>query len=181
MKFSTVAASVALFGTVALAVPGKVVYQTEIQTITSCAPEIKDCPSRATATPVAPACPGGADCPAPPAYTHALPIPSKSPEQPPYPCTGDKCPTEPKPPVGTGVPSHPAAPKPPMGTGVPSVPKPPMGTGLPNKPTGTGSYTVPKNTSAPAIPSTPAYEGAASTNAFSVVALIAAAGALFLA
>lgn len=50
MKFSTVAASAVLFSSVVIAMPNKVVYETEVVTITSCAPEVVDCPY-ATPTP----------------------------------------------------------------------------------------------------------------------------------
>ncbi|KAI5847802.1 hypothetical protein DFP73DRAFT_543207 [Morchella snyderi] len=48
MRFSAIAVSAAVFG-VAMAVPA-VVYETEVVTITSCAPEKTNCPGRATAT-----------------------------------------------------------------------------------------------------------------------------------
>lgn len=44
MKFSTVTASAVLFGSMVIAMPANVVYETEVVTITSCAPEVTDCP-----------------------------------------------------------------------------------------------------------------------------------------
>lgn len=53
MKFSTVAASAVLFGSMVMAMPPQsVVYETEVVTITSCAPEVTDCPYRTTVEPV---------------------------------------------------------------------------------------------------------------------------------
>ncbi|TGZ79184.1 hypothetical protein EX30DRAFT_119135 [Ascodesmis nigricans] len=147
MKFSTVAATVALFGAVAIAAPGEVVYQTEMVTITSCAPDVESCAGKPSATPI-PEAPASSIPEAVPSVPAEIEEPSSSVVVPP---------------VGTGVPS------------VPSVVVPPV------KPTGTGSYTPPKNTSVPATPSPPAFEGAASTSGFSVIAFVAAAGALFLA
>ncbi|PUU80449.1 hypothetical protein B9Z19DRAFT_1063427 [Tuber borchii] len=46
MRFSTIAISAAAFGATAMAMPGSVVYQTSVVTITSCAPEKTDCPAR---------------------------------------------------------------------------------------------------------------------------------------
>lgn len=96
MRFSTIAVSAAAFGATAMAMPGSVVYQTSVVTITSCAPEKTNCPGRSSTsapavsspppppvvtppvvtppvvTPpvVTPGCPGGPHCPPPP------PVPS---------------------------------------------------------------------------------------------------------
>ena len=52
MRFSTIALSAAVFGVTAMAMPGNVVYQTEVVTITSCAPEKTNCPGKPTSAPV---------------------------------------------------------------------------------------------------------------------------------
>ena len=52
MRFSTIAVSAAVFGVTAMAMPGNVVYQTEVVTITSCAPEKTNCPGKPTSAPV---------------------------------------------------------------------------------------------------------------------------------
>jgi hypothetical protein len=49
MKFTTVAASAVLFSSMVMAMPNKVVYETEVVTITSCAPDVTDCPYRTQA------------------------------------------------------------------------------------------------------------------------------------
>lgn len=65
----------------------------------------------------------------------------------------------------------------PVDTGYPTYPEHPA-----YVPSATGGVDYPVNTSSPVSPSVPVtYEGAASANSFSIVAVIAAAGALFLA
>lgn len=56
MRFSAIAVSAAVFG-VAMAVPASIVYETEVVTITSCAPEKTNCPGRTQTSPVAVATP----------------------------------------------------------------------------------------------------------------------------
>lgn len=48
MRFSTIAVSAAAFSATAMAIPGSVVYQTSVVTITSCAPEKTNCPGRSS-------------------------------------------------------------------------------------------------------------------------------------
>lgn len=50
MRFSTIAVSAAAFGATAMALPGSVVYQTSVVTITSCAPEKTNCPGRSSSS-----------------------------------------------------------------------------------------------------------------------------------
>lgn len=174
MRFS-VAASAVLFGAAVMAVPNSVVYETQYATITSCAPEKTDCPGKATSIPVAPP-------PAPPVYT----VPSVS-----VPIgTG----VPPAPPVGTGAPPAPPAacpgapycppagsPAPPVSPAAPTYAPPPYPSYVPSA--STGVVAPPANTSTPVAPTTapPVYEGAASVKGFSLIAVVAAAGAVFLA
>ncbi|KAA8905733.1 hypothetical protein FN846DRAFT_890405 [Sphaerosporella brunnea] len=216
MRFSAVA-SVALFGAAAIALPGNVVYETEVVTITSCGPEVVSCPARThsatevptytapagygaspaetpsysapsevspTETPVAPGYPASTGTPAGiPAYSSPAVVPVYSaPAASEVPCSSEVSPTE-----TAVVPASSGTP-----TGVPVYTAPagssptesaPLGTGYPSYvPSGTGYPSTPVNTSSPVSPSAPAvYEGAASAKSFSLIAVVAAAGALFLA
>ncbi|PWW73426.1 hypothetical protein C7212DRAFT_334105, partial [Tuber magnatum] len=190
MRFSTIAVSAALFGVTAMALPGSVVYQTEVVTITSCAPEKTNCPGKSTSAPVVsthspvptPVCPGAPHCvpthpvpssgysiPISPNTTYVKPVPSTKPACP----GGPHCPSAP---VCPGAPSCPPV----SMTSKPLVTVIP-GTGLPYVPSGTGvPYPPPKNTSVP-VPSTPpTYAGSASIQSFSVLAVGVAVAAFFL-
>jgi hypothetical protein len=215
MRYSTVAASVALFGAAAMALPNAaVVYQTEMVTITSCGPEVVSCPARtqtpattstavaATETPVD--TPSYGETTAPTYGETSAPVYGSSELSPTYTTsaveipTGTGVPAE-SAPAGTGVPAVSA----PAGTGVPAVSAPagtgapagsapaatgyasaPLGTGASYVPSGTGYPSSAQNTSAPIASPTPSeatYEGSASATGFSLIAIAAAAGALFLA
>jgi hypothetical protein len=189
MRFSTVAASFAFFS----GALGAVVYETVEQTITSCGPEVTNCPARshsATATAVA-------------ATSSVVSVPAVSTPVSSAVATPSSVASVPVAPIGTGVSSVPAVP---IGTGAASVPAVPVVSAassvVPAVPVGTGAVgTAPVapiasgtiasglpgaalNTSTPVAPSQPSgstFEGAASLKSFSAVAALAAAGALFLA
>jgi len=202
MRFSTIAVSAAAFGATAMAMPGSVVYQTSVVTITSCAPEKTNCPGRMstsapgvstvspppppvmtpTGTPpvvtppvVTPGCPGGPHCPPPPPVPssgYSLPMPVHPNSTYVYPV-----PSMSKP-AGTPVGSGPQGPYPTM-TNKPVASVIP-GTGLPYIPSGTGVPYPVKNTSVP-VPSTPpTYTGSGSIQSFSILAVGAAVAAFFL-
>lgn len=194
MRFSTFATSAVFFGAVAMAVPNAaVVYQTEVVTITSCGPEVTNCPGSATSavgypaeTPVAVITTAPAEVP--------YPVETSAPAEAPAPV---ETPVE-NPAAGTPVPETPhgdstapvEAPYPvetpsgvvpyPVPSGV--FPSGAVGSGYPIlAPSGTGSYGSPANTSTPVSPtSPPVFEGAASIKSFSLFAVVGAAGALFL-
>lgn len=197
MRFSTIAVSAAVFGVTAMAMPGNIVYQTEVVTITSCAPEKTNCPGRSTSAPVVstvspypppppvvtPVCPGYPNCPpTPPApssgysipvhanTTFVHPVPSVSKPA----CSGYSCPAVPTP-VCPGGPQCPPA----TMTNKP-VPTYIPGTGLPYVPSGTGVPYPPKNTSVPVATSPPTFTGSASIQSFSILAVGAAVVAFFL-
>ncbi|CUS12867.1 unnamed protein product [Tuber aestivum] len=188
MRFSTIAVSAALFGATAMALPGSVVYQTEVVTITSCAPEKTNCPGKPTSSPVVssppvvtPVCPGAPHCP--PTY----PVPSSGYSTPISPNGTYVQPAPSSKPVCPGAPHCPPAPVCPGGPNCPyptttSKPIAIPGTGLPYVPSGTGVPTYPsKNTSVPVAPTTPpTYTGSASIQSFSVLAVGVAVAALFL-
>jgi hypothetical protein len=110
MRFSTVAVSVAMFGAAAMALPGSVVYETQIVTITSCGPDKPNCPGKtASATSSAYTAP-----PAPPVTTKVSPAPSVPVVPsvvPPAPSAGVSIPAGPAP-NGTYVHPAPSGPKP---------------------------------------------------------------------
>jgi hypothetical protein len=194
MKFSTVAASAVLFGMVlALPQPQEVVYETEVVTITSCAPTVTDCPY-ATATPepeypeveepehlaeepehLAEETPCTTTAVEVPEITHTPTYPNTTipeypeeespeyPEHPEYP----EYPEEESP----EYPEHPEEPE------VPEYPEVPH-----YEPSGTGSIPYPVNTSTPEVPSTPPpQEGAASKVGAPLAVVIGAAALAFFA
>jgi len=208
MRFSTVAATAVLFGS-ALAVPAQTVYETEVATITSCPPEYTKCNGGAKPTPApyvpegskpeAPAYPGGGyehdvevptkdyghEVPSKGGYEHDVEVPTQGGDYDhEYPGTEHEdveVPTkEYETPSKGGYEHDVEVPAKGGDYGVPPV----MGGEYPGSypvPTGTGSYYPgAKNTSTPYVPTPHQYQGAASTKGFSLVAVVAAAGALFL-
>lgn len=194
MKFSTVAASAVLFGMVlALPQPQEIVYETEIVTITSCAPTVTDCPY-ATATPEpehpevehpeveypeveepehpaeeTPCTTTAVDVPE---ITHTPTYPNTTiPEHPEYP--EEEHPEVPEYPEEE-QPEHPEYPEHPEVPEYPEVPH--------YEPSGTGSIPYPVNTSTPEVPSTPPpQEGAASKVGAPLAVVIGAAALAFFA
>ncbi|KAH0607075.1 uncharacterized protein H6S33_003063 [Morchella sextelata] len=208
MRFSAIAVSAAVFG-VAMAVPA-VVYETEVVTITSCAPEKTNCPARATAT-SAEVVPTVAPVESVPVYTSA-PVASSPAVEPvaSVPAAGSSAPVESvtipassaiaavetpavsSPAVGTGSVSAPAA-VPTSATGTvkahESIPPVPLSTGVyswtPSASAGLPSAAL--NTSTPVVPSSPSasavqdtFEGAAAAKGFSFAAVALAAAAYVL-
>lgn len=207
MKFSTVATSAVLFGSMVMAMPPQsVVYETEVVTITSCAPEVTDCPYRTVKpTPETTTCTEEQEVEATPTPypeptdesepTYA-PEPTYEPEPETTPCpesTSVYMPvtypntTAPLCPGGYGCPEHTTAPVCPGGYGCPvhtdsPVPECPGGYGCPPTPTGTGVPYPPANTSTPSVPYPPPVEneGGAAKLAGSFVAVMGVAAlALF--
>lgn len=206
MRFSAIAVSAAVFG-VAMAVPA-VVYETEVVTITSCAPEKTNCPARATAT-SAEVVPTVAPVESVPAYTSA-PVASSPVVEPvaSVPAAGSSAPVESvtipasstvaaveTPAVSSpaaGTDSAPAA-VPTSATGTvkahESIPPVPLSTGVyswtPSASAGLPSAAL--NTSTPVVPSSPSasavqdtFEGAAAAKGFSFAAVALAAAAYVL-
>jgi hypothetical protein len=167
MRFSTVAASAILIG-FAAALPNNVVYETEMVTITSCAPDKSDCPyASPTPTPVEPTpvypevtttpCPTSTEVSVPPHYPNSTvtypqePVP-EYPEESEYPT-----PEYPEPTPENQCPGGYDCPP-------------------PYVPTGTGVPYPPANTSSPSVPSSPPeYEGAAVKMGASLIAVAGAA------
>lgn len=188
MKFSTVAASAVFFGMVlALPQPVEVVYETEIVTITSCAPTVTDCPY-ATVTPE----PEHPEVEYPeeehpaeetPCTTTDIEVPEIT-ETPTYPNTTipehPEYPEEEHPEVPEypeeEEPEHPEYPE----EEHPEVPEYPE---VPHyEPSGTGSIPYPVNTSTPEVPTTPPpQEGAASKVGAPLAVVIGAAALAFFA
>jgi len=183
MRFSTVAASAVLVG-LAAALPNSVVYETELVTVTSCAPEKTDCPyATPTATSVEPEypetteypeteypepeypevtstpCPSSTDVYVPPHYPNSTV--TYVPHETVYP--------EPEYPEESEYPEYPEEPE----------PEYPTYSQEPEYPTGTGVPYPPANTSGPYVPdSPPEYEGAATKMGASLLAIGAAVIAL---
>ncbi|RPA99673.1 hypothetical protein L873DRAFT_1682664 [Choiromyces venosus 120613-1] len=201
MRFSTIAVSAAVFGATAMAMPGSVVYQTEVVTITSCAPEKTNCPARSSTAPCPPVPSAGFSVPAPPNGTFVSPAPTGKPV-----CSGGAyCPpaaVTSSPAGSTPAPVCPGSPNvrdiplsvlagssllilifqcPPVSMTVKPVASVIPGTGLPSVPSGTGVPQPPMNTSVPVVPSTPpTFTGSASIQTFSILAVGAAVAAFFL-
>ncbi|KAG0124215.1 hypothetical protein HOY82DRAFT_194482 [Tuber indicum] len=194
MRFSTIAVSAAVFGATAMALPGSVVYQTEMVTITSCAPEKTDCPAKSTSAPVVstpppvvtPVCPGYPNCYPPhptPSSGYSLPVHPNSSYVQPVPSTSKPvCPGAPHcPPVATVAPVCPGGPNcPPVSMTSKPVASVIPGTGLPYIPSGTGVPYPTKNTSVPVPTTPPTYTGSASIQSFSILAVGVAVAAFFL-
>lgn len=199
MRFSTIAVSAAVFGATAMAVPGSVVYQTSVVTITSCAPEKTNCPGRSsTSAPVAVSSPPPPPVVTPPVYTPPAVTPPvvtpgcpggpHCPPPPPVPSSGYSLPV-PVHPNSTYVHPVPSVSKPPVSPG-PSGPPATLtvkpiasvipGTGLPYVPSGTGVPYPSKNTSVPVPTTPPTFTGSGSIQSFSILAVGAAVAAFFL-
>jgi len=177
MRFSAIAVSAAIFG-VAMAVP-TVVYETDVVTIISCAPEKTDCPGRAhsSTTLAAVATSSAYSSPVIPT-TSAMPVPSSS-----YSSSSSSS--------GSSYFSYhnataPASHSQPTAytsvtlAAVASSVKPTTYAWAPSASAGIPS--APANTSSPVTPTTPpSFEGAASIKGFSFAAVVMAAAALVLA
>lgn len=78
MRFTAIAVSAAVFG-VAMAMPASIVYETEIVTITSCAPEKTNCPGRTQTSAVAVATSAPVAVPTTVAAVDSVVVPSAAP------------------------------------------------------------------------------------------------------
>jgi hypothetical protein len=175
MRYSTVAASVALFGAAAMALPNAaVVYETEMVTITSCGPEVVSCPGRTqtptTSTAIAATTGTPVDTPTYGTPAAESPVSSAAPvDTPVYGSpSSEVSPTETSSvevPSGTGVPAYSApAGTAPAGTGVPAYSAPAGTAPAGSAPAGTGvpAYSAPLGTGVPSyVPSGTGYPSSA--------------------
>lgn len=179
MRFSAIAVSAAIFG-VAMALPNQVVYETEVVTITSCAPDKTNCPGRVHSSTVVPTSiytppvviPTSTATPIP--TTSAIPIPSSSYVSYPNGTTSASA-SYSQPPVVS-------LPSPVISSTVEAIASVPAPTYAWVPSASASIPSAPANTSTPVVPTAPpSFEGAASIKGFSFAAVAMAAAAFVLA